>query len=323
MPVASAGGDYNNLLTTTMEMIEPTLYDQIFDDLPFWKWLNSKGSVKKSGGGESIHYEVEYAQKTGEKSYEDYDLLDTTPHEFMMRAFYNWKSYAVPVVISGDDKDKNAADKTKILDLLEEKTNNAMSSLRDDLSVDSFGDGTGNGSKDIVGLQALVADTPTSGIVGNLNAATYTWWRNQYTNTAGSFAGGGLAFMRDMYNDCTFGAKKPDAIFTTQVVHEYYEASLQPQQRFSGTSISGADGGFGEILFKKAPVIFDRDCGSGRMYFLNSKFIQLRILNGKDFKSTPFVTPTDQDVSIAQILFKGALTVPARRYHGVVTGITA
>ncbi len=324
MPIATAGTEYNNLLTTTMEMIEPTLYDQFFDDLPLWKWLNSKGSVKKGGSGESIMFEVSYAKQTQQKSYSGYDILDTTPHEFMTRAFYNWKSYATPIVISGDDKDKNAGNKTKILDLLEEKTTNATMSMRDDLSTDTYGAGTENDSKVIVGLQALVADTPTSGTVGHINAAApNSWWRNQFTNSAGSFAGGGLAYLRDLFNDCTFGSKKPDAIFTTQVISEFYEATLQPQQRFVGDTIAGADGGFGDMLYKRAPVVFDRDCGSGRLYMLNSKFIQLRILNDKDFKTTPFVTPTNQDVSIAQLIFKGALVVPARRYHGVITGITA
>jgi len=301
-----------------MEMINPTLYDQFFDHLPLWKALNGRKKVKKSGSGESIHYEVSYGKDDRAKSYADYGILHTNPTEFMMRAFYTWKQYAVPVTISGMDKAKNSGDKTKIIDLLEAKTKNAISSLRDDLSVATFASGGGN---DIVGLQSLVADTPTTGTVGNLNAATYSWWRNQYTNTAGSFAGGGLGYMRTMFNNCTFGTDQPDILVTTQTVHEYYEGALQPQERF--TSTKQADGGIETLKFRGASVFFDRDCGSGRMYFLNSDYLDLWILNGQDFKAGKFITPPEQDVSISQIFFKGALTVPARRYHGIITGISA
>jgi len=321
MPIVSTGNSYTNLLTSTMEMIVPGLQDNIFDDLPLWKKLNSRGGVRKNGSGESIQYSVEYAQQTQQKSYSGYDILDTTPHEFMMRTIYNWKEYATPITISGIDKAKNSGSKTKILDLLGEKASNATSSLRDDLSVDTYGAGTENDSKVIVGLQGLVADTPTTGTVGSLDSSVYTWWRNQYTNSAGSFAGGGLGYMRTMYNKCTFGSKQPDMLVTTQDVHEFYEGSLQPQARFASTD--EADGGFITLLFKRKPVFFDRDCGSGRMYFLNLDHLRLDILGGFDFKTTPFVTPADQDVAIAQLMFKGALTTGNRRMHGVITGITA
>ena len=77
------------------------------------------------------------------------------------------------------------------------------------------------------------------------------------------------------------------------------------------------------LTFKGVPVIFDRDCPSGNMYFLNSKYINLVVHRDADMSTGPFVTPENQDVSTAQILFQGNMTVNNRRMHGVMTGITA
>ena len=320
MPIASAGSDYNNLLTTTAEKLVRSKKDNIFDRIPFFDRLNKRGRVKKDGGGESIMYITEYGQNDNELSYSGTDLLRTDQHEFLMRAFYNYRSYAINITITGDDKDKNASDPTKLLDLLDAKISNAEKSLADKLNRHAFAAGTGNDSKDILGLQAIVADTPTTGTTGNINCATYTWWRNQYTNTAGSFASGGGAFMRDLYHDC-MRTGEPTVLVTTQVIFEYYEGTLIPQVRY--TDVKEANSGFTSLTYKGKPIFFDRDCGSGRMYMLNEDELDLWILNGKDFTMGPFITPPDQDVSIAQLYFKGQLATGERRAHGVITGITA
>ena len=77
------------------------------------------------------------------------------------------------------------------------------------------------------------------------------------------------------------------------------------------------------LTFKGIPVIFDRDCTSGYMYFLNSNNINLVVHQDADFSTGPFVTPENQDVSTAMVLFQGNLTTNNRRKLGVLTGITA
>lgn len=235
----------------------------------------------------------------------------------MTVAVYNWKQYAATVGITGLEKRSNSGEEAMI-NLLEAKTKQAEMTLRDKLSVDAFGDGTGNGSKVLTGLAAIVSATAT---VGGLAPSTYAWWASTVTGSVGSFAAGGLAAMRTLYNTLSIGNDRPDFLVTTQSVFESYEAVLQPQERFTNTKT--ADAGFQNLAFKGMPITFDRDCTSGYMYMLNSAYLNFVVHKDADFKTTEFVSPEDKDVSSAKILFQGNLTTNNRRMLGVLQGITA
>ena len=326
MPITSTATDYTNILTSTLERIVPGLEDNIFDSLPFWKKLNQNGAIKKEVTGESIAHLIEYGQGAGTgsttSSYSGYDTLDVTPYEFMTRAYFSPKLYARPITITGEDLHKNAGPE-KVLDLLEAKTKNAIASLRDDLSVDTFGDGTGNSSKTLTGLGALVALAPGSGTVGNIDRSVYTWWANQYHTTLGSFAANGLKEMRVLYNECSQGGKeKPDICVTTRAVHEFYEGSLTPQIRYASAG-GTAEGTFMDLTFKGIPILWDNDCTAGYMYFINSKHLRLNIWKGRNFTTSKFVVPEDQDVQIAQVMFMGNFSMGKALCHGVAAAITA
>ena len=325
MPGVSETRTYDALLTTTLANYRKTLVDNIFDDYPFLSYINGKlgramrgGSIKRVvDGGESIVEHLLYEQNSTVKSYAGAETLDTTLQEGMTLARYAWKQYAVSVGITGLEKRNNQGE-AAMINLLTAKTKQAEMSLRDRMSVDSFSDGTGNGSKNLTGLAALVSTTAT---VGGIAPATYTWWKANVTSTAGSFAATGIDKMRTMFNNITFGNDKPDFIVTDQNVYEYYEKTLQPQERFGSNTV--ADAGFMNLTFKGVPLVFDRDCTSGYMYFLNSEYLSFVVHRDADFSTGPFVTPENQDVSTAMIIFQGNLTTNNRRKLGVITGFTA
>ena len=325
MPGVSETRTYDALLTTTLANYRKTLVDNIFDDYPFLSYINGKlgramrgGSIKRVvDGGESIVEHLLYEQNSTVKSYAGAEPLDTTLQEGMTLARYAWKQYAVSVGITGLEKRNNQGE-AAMINLLTAKTKQAEMSLRDRMSVDSFSDGTGNGSKNLTGLAALVSTTAT---VGGIAPATYTWWKANVTSTAGSFAATGIDKMRTMFNNITFGNDKPDFIVTDQNVYEYYEKTLQPQERFGSNTV--ADAGFMNLTFKGVPIVFDRDCTSGYMYFLNSEYLSFVVHRDADFSTGPFVTPENQDVSTAMIIFQGNLTTNNRRKLGVITGFTA
>ena len=325
MPGVSETRTYDALLTTTLANYRKQLVDNIFDDYPFLSYINGKlgkamrgSSIKRTvDGGESIVEHLLYETNSTVKSYAGAESLDTTLQEGMTIARYNWKQYAVSVGITGLEKRNNQGE-AAMINLLSSKAKQAEMSLRDRMSVDAFADGTGNGSKNLTGLAALVSSTIT---VGGISPTTYTWWVPTVTSSAGSFAATGVDKMRTMFNTITFGNDKPDFIITTQSVYEFYEKALQPQERFASNTV--ADAGFMNLTFKGVPIVFDRDCTSGYMYFLNSKYLSFVVHKDADFTTGPFVTPENQDVSTAMILFQGNLTTNNRRKLGVITGITA
>jgi hypothetical protein len=316
---------YDALLTTTLANYRKQLIDNIFDVYPFLSWLNGKlgramrgSTVKRTiNGGESIVEHLLYEQNSTVDSYSGYEQLDVTPQEGMTIARYNWKQYSGSITISGLEERSNNGE-AAMINLLRAKTTQTEMSLRDRMSRNAFGDGTGNGSKDMLGLAALVSTTAT---VGGLAPGTFAWWQSDVTTGAGSFAATGLAKMRTTFNNISFGNDKPDFLVTDQNVFEYYEAALQPQERYSNTT--AANSGFLNLTFKNVPMLFDRDCTAGYLYMLNSRYMSFVVHGEADFSTGPFIKPENQDAKTANILWQGNLTTNNRRKLGVIQGFTA
>ena len=312
------------LLSTTLKNYQPTLVDNIHKSNAVFFMLKDKGAWKEIDGGERIVQPLMYGKNSTAGSYSGYDSLDTTPQAGIDAAEFNWKQYSVSITISGEEERKNAGSKTKIIDLLEARTNQAEMSLKEALGQGLFSDGTGNGGKDLTGLEAMVLD---SGTYGGINSATYTWWQGVVTSVAGALT---LAVMRTKFNDVTVGGKDtPDLIVTTQARYESYEALLTSYNSVVSVMTRGedekklGDAGYQALGFKGKPVVWDELCPSNTMYFLNTRHMKMVVHSDANFKTTPFVKPENQDAKVAQVLFMGNLVCDRRKSFGKLTNVTS
>lgn len=306
------------LLSTTLKLYRDTLVDNIFASNALFFSLKQKGAVKEESGGERIIEPLMYGKNTTAGSYSGYDLLDTTPQAGIDSAEFNWKQYSVSITISGEEERKNAGNKAKIIDLLDAKTEQARMSLVEALDTGIFSDGTGNSSKDITGLRAMVV---ASGTYGGINGTTYTWWRAYVENAAEAIA---LDDMRIAYNTTSVGGKDhADLLVTTQDIFQDYEGLFTATiTMLSDSSKKLADGGYQTLEFKGQPIVWDEGCPTGYMYFLNLKHMKLVVHKDANFKVSEFVKPENQDAKTANILFMGNLTCNRRKSMGVLTGRT-
>jgi len=157
--------------------------------------------------------------------------------------------------------------------------------------------------------------------IQDINSTTYSFWQAD-VNASGSFAAQGRSDMLTLWNALAIIPGKPsDLLVTTATVHGYYEGSLVAQQRY--TSMGAGNSAFSNLMFKTAPVIFDNDCTSGVMYFLNSDILELAVSSDTNFVLSEWVKPSDQDAKVAQILVGLELITTNRRKLGKLTGITA
>jgi hypothetical protein len=313
---------YDAVLTTTLANYRKKLYDNIFDVYPTLSWLNGKLGEALRGekrlrlldGGETIVEHLLYEMSSAVQSYSQYQSINLTPQEGMTIARYSWRQYAAAISISGFERRVNNGD-AKMIDLLESKTKQAEMSLRDRLSRDVWGSNADGISLD--GLASIVAAT---GTVGGLSATTFTWWVST-SRAGGSFVAQGLNDMRVVFNTISYGNDKPDFIVMPQAVFEFFEATLQPQERYTNTK--AANTGFENLTFKAVPVLFDRDATAQQVTFLNSSYLNLAVHKDANLSTGKFIEPEDQDATSAKILFMGNLTTNNRRMHGRVTGVTA
>lgn len=328
MPGRSQTYTWNDVLSLALWNYYGTgkIADQIFKGLVLFEWLRSKGRVEYKRGGDRILVPVMYAKSTNAKSYSGFDVLSTTPQDNFTTAEFQWKQSADSIVISGRElRAINGPGQVK--DLLQARTENVELSLMDELNRQAYLDGTGNSSKDLLGLQASHAVAPTTGTYGGL-ARSNAWWQN-YQASVGSFAANGIKAMRTAWRKISQGRRSgiSDLILTTSDAYGFYEAALEPKQEYQMVK-SGVRGeaGFGPLTFKGIPIEFDENAplisSNDIQWWLNSRYLKLIVHPDADLRPTAFKTPPGQDASVAQILFQGEMISNNLRHQGVLNGIT-
>lgn len=309
--------NFDSIASTTLQNYRPVLQDNIFKRVPLLMWLEKKGRMMLDGG-RTIVIPLTYTKNSTAQGYTGYGVLNTTPQEEQTAAEYVWAQYAASISISGREEAQNAESKTRIVNLLKAKMEGAEKSLREKINEDAFGSTLDSENK-VNGLQSLVDTTST---VGDISRSTDAWWQAKVTTSVGSFASGGVNAMRTLYlNASNAGSNTPDFAITTQSVFEYYEKSLQTQQRFNDSK--AADGSFETLKFKNVTLFFDPFCPSGELYFLNSDALAFVTHSDRNFITTDFKKPVNQDAKVAQVFWMGNLAVEESRRLGKLTGITS
>ena len=311
----AGNSNFNELLSTTIANYRDQLTDNVFNARPLTAHLMDKGRVRMLSGGTKIVEPLIYGENNTVGSFSGYDTISLTPQTGVSAAEYEWQQYAASIAISGIEEAKNNGEEA-IINLLEAKIMQAEESMKEGFNAMFFSDGTGNGGKDWLGLEALVGTSAVGGI--DPAAAGNGWWNSYVESTAGALS---QADMTTAYNTVSVGNDHPDFILTTQTLFEKYESLLTPQLRYTDTKT--ADSGFQNLLFKAAPVTYDVDAPAGTMYFLNSKYLTLVGHSDKWFTQTEFVRPENMDARYALIFCYGNLTVRNRKKQGKLTARTA
>ena len=302
--------------------------DNIFDSRALFHALGEDGFKEQADGGSQIEMSLEYATNTTFKSYGELEELDTTRIDVFDAARYAWKISAGTVVWS-DLEQLRAQVSNRKYDVIKEKLENGKDSLIDTLNTQMWSDGTGNSSKDIGGLQLLVSTTPTTGSVGGINRANFSFWRNQQTSGAQSSSDFDnlRSSMRSIYAQCSRGGVNdvPTAAITTRTVFLGYQSLLVPNERFAKESKPrGGDLGWKQdaIQFNGADVFYDEDAPSGNLYFVNPKFLKVVYLKGAWMKMKDKIEPYNQLAAVQRVFTIANMATNNSRRLGVVSSIT-
>ena len=314
----------DEVFSTSMFNYKPTLADNIFDAYPLFDWIDKNGGEAKvmEDNANDIVLPLMYATNTTVKSYSGYDTIDTTPQVGHGNAKYPMKQVAGTVTIDRFTERQNAG-RAQIVNLFKSKMKQLEMSFIDQINAMLFGDGTGNDSKDITGLKAIVAATPTTGTVGGFDASVYAWWRNYYASAAKTTTiyDNLLAKMRTAYNTTGKGKKdKISLIITDQTTFEGYEKLMTTTINFmvGSANLSRGDLGWDNLTYKGAVMTFDEDCTSEYMYFLNPTYINFHADKKTYFEPMPFIRATKQDARTSMVLLYGELCCSNRQRQGIL-----
>lgn len=299
--------------------------DNIFADYWILNRLKNGEAFKSVDGGDVVTGSLEYAQNGTVTWYSDTETISTSRQDTFDRFEFTWKEAAGTVVQSELENAINQGSAQKF-DLLDAKMRNLKRSLDDLMNAGLHSDGSGTSGKQMLGLQALVSATPTTGTVGAINRANFSFWRNQQASGAKTTSAFDnlRATMRSVYNLCSNGIAGDHPTFgvTTRTVFEGFEGLLLANERF--TSKDDPDGGFKneQVKFKGMSLAYDDDCLSGACYFLNPAYLKLAYAKGHWYKGSPAVEPSNQTIQVFKVHTISALITSNARMLGVVSSIT-
>jgi hypothetical protein len=347
---------YDALLSTTLNNYSKTMYDNIFKDSALLAYLRMSDAIQRQDGGERAQLPLMYGDNGTVATHAGYEEIDTTPQDGITSAFYEWAEIAGSITISRKELRQNSGE-GRLLDLLKAKTKQAEMTMSEYLNksivqgtvssstfIPNQSRGGVNGVNPIPYLIRLAPATNPTDSVGNINSATYDWWRTRVadlssgsTPTGGQFGlnvttyAGLKVGLRRMYNYCSRGTGgSPDLCLIDQVGFETYENALDTQVRYQNTKM--ADMGFDTIKLRGATMVWDElvpdlengttAITTGTAFFINTDFMKLMIDKETDMVTTPFVEPIGQTAKTAKILFMGQLCSSNQRKHGACFGIS-
>lgn len=314
--MATPAAQLDELFATTFQKVKPVLADQVTKTTPLLAALDSKAKVSEDGGL-TLRRPVMFDLNDTVGSYDGYDPIDVTPQDGFGYAEYSWKQYAGSVTIDGKTEALNEGS-ARIIAILEAKMEQLRLSMTQDLNAMLWGDGTGNSSKDMLGLQAIIA---ASGTLGGIDSSTETWWRSDVVSGAISLATtAGVKSLNSILNSLKIVNSKPDFEFTTQANFESYEALAVPNIRFQDLKM--AELGFEAVSHKGAEVLFEDNVPTNYWYFINSNHLEFVQKDNRWMKLLPFRSPVDQDAKTALVVSMGNLITDVRRAHGVATSVS-
>lgn len=342
--------------TTTQSKLMPKVVDTILNSNVLATRMLAKASKYN---GERMKFPVKYQTNSTATSFSGFDSFSTSASTTRVNLEFVPKFSQITVALPLDELSANATEE-KIIDLAKLELASSAQDFADNIGTQFYGDGTGNGSKDFLGLEAIVDDGTNAATYGTLARSTFTTLKSTVTAAASNKIS--LAQMSTLYNSASSGSQTPSLGLTTEAVFALYEQLLQPQERIAKTvsmintqggnhsmGVPGGDfvggTGFTGLYFKGFPILADEKCVSGNLYFVNEDFldwyalpvamttpIQYRSqsIDGNDYSDvtglgfswSDWIKPTNAAAIVGHIYLGGELISANPKRHSKLTGIT-
>jgi len=340
-----ASPNLSEIVTTTLRNRTGKLADNVTRNNAVLNRLSEKGRIRPFDGGRTIVQELAYANNGTYTRYSGYEVLNISPSDVFSAAEFPIRQAAVAVSISGLEMLQNTG-KEQIINLLTSRIENAEDTFANGLAYDMYSSGSLTGQ--MTGLQALISTTPTSGTVGGIDRATWTFWQNQkYSAVTDGGAAMSSANIQKYMNTLAFrlirGMDGPDLILCDNTSYGYYVESLQAIQRV--TSPEKAAAGFTSLQYAGAGRVIDvvldggfqgstgdgNTFGSGgagavggapssTMFFVNSKYLFYRPHRERNcVVLDPDRFSVNQDAMVKLIGWAGNMTISNSALQGVLT----
>lgn len=307
--MALPNSSYSQLTAISRKFFIPKLIDNVYDSNTLFARIRKK--KKSFDGGTKIVQPLLYAKTSAAGSYNGADTLNTTDNDQNTAAEFDLKQYYASINITRRDELLNQG-KAQVIDLVRSKVENAEKKMADQLGDAIFN--TGTTANELIGLRLMCQGTGYT--YGSISKTTYSWWRGQVDSSTTTVS---LSALGTQLAAAKIGNDKPSVMITTDAIFEDVNNLLQPQQRYQDPKM--ADAGFRSLMVRGIPILEDSHCPDNHLFMLNEDYIHLYVHPKEDFRFEPFRKPTNQNVSVAQIFWMGALTGSNCRMQAMFTAL--
>lgn len=321
--------------------------DQIGVDRILLKAL--QGSKREAPGAKQyIVEQLRYRYQSNFQWFNGSQVVTYNRRTSIEQAQYAWRSAHDGVAIDEDRLIQNGitvtddgprgtatdAERMQLTNLLEEQMEILRLGFEEQFSKACHLDGSSSADA-ITGLDSLVSLAPTTGTVGGLNRATYSWWRNHAATglTSTTTTGDILDKMEIAWRACVRNGGRPNKIiagstfidgfrnFMIKTFGQINYAGVQERQIEGGTKMLTFHG----VPMEWAPEFADLDSEFApatlwekRCYFLNTRHLKLRPMQGQDMVTRKPPRPYDRYEYYWAITWRGAITMNRSNAHAAL-----
>lgn len=334
---------YGQRIQTTVQTdYLPYVVDTILNSNVLFQRIVRAG---KKWSGRTLRAPIKVSKNTTGQSFRGFDTFSVAPTDNRQYLEFTPSFYQITCALPGDELSVADTDQ-KVLDLMKLTIQSDTEDMADDLGTIFYADGTGNGSKDPLGLAALNDDGTNVSSIGGLSRSTYTTLKSTLTSSATL----SLATVDTLWTNVVSGSIKPSVIMTTEAIFMYYGQLLRPQERIAkdvsvmkGSNFVGGTG-FTALFYNGKPILMDEKCTSGTFQMLNEDYLDWYALpykmakpvqyksqvEGNDYDApmglgfswSDWIIPANAGAVIGHIYFGGQFITNNPKRHGKLTSVT-
>ncbi len=323
--MAQPNSSFDQLASLTISNYSKTLRDNVSANIPLYTFMKDNDGIDDTvDGGVYLLENLDYQANQTVAWYNGFEEISITPSDFATTANFDWKECGGNFVVSERQVAINSG-AARQHNLLKSGIKNLEVSLSNNIGAALVNVGTEYSGKSFGGLQYIIADDPTTGIVGGINRATTgnEFWRNQiwdasvegFTLSATTI----IDAMEHLYARCTRGVEHPNLWAYGETYWRYYTGAVNANSRYILGGDKTAKTSYPYYVFKNGTKVFyDPNVGATHGYAINTAYLKLKIHKDRNMNVGKTRYPAQQRAMVIPIDIMANMTCGNCALQGVM-----
>lgn len=263
----------NEVDTVSTKYFDPMIKQHVYDRIDFLKQLRDKEKVRISGGT-SITWPVRYDTLDHADVVAWNDSIDFEATPTRTQAELEWIPYRSQTLLTWKERTYNAAGKTRIVNLMEDKAKELEQDMLDRLATDIWATSTTSGH--MISLADIVDESTTYAGIATTDASNWAGYEDTSTTKMT------LLFLYESIAEAQWGSDGPTRHYTTRNLLANYASLLSSNERWVDKAARDS-GTFKLSILGNQDVVADPYVPSGDWYGLDLNQFELWVQKDNDF----------------------------------------